>query len=189
MASPIRVGPTENKPTHHLKLTDSSATEIGLVCTNRAGKVVPQISVTPYPTMASQIRTGRVKYADKVPPFEDIAIQGLSGGLGHLHHDEDSSGYWDSYGIDAFNPERIKNAGFPTYTRGIRDLQVPPAAEKPSYLNRTWGWEIFGDGTTESAVVSFDCVAVDGASYNVGGVWLYIKAVGTGVNTTTYLLA
>ena len=87
-------------PSHHIKLTDADSTEVGFITTDSVGDKKPLVSVSPYPAMASQLRQGRSKHADRVPPFEDIALSDFSGGLAMLHHDEDASKYYDGKRCD-----------------------------------------------------------------------------------------
>ena len=169
---------TVHDSTHHLKLTDSSATEVGLICVDSRGNRIPRVAVNPYPNFASQLRQGRGKHADRVPPFEDIAQSDFSGGLASLHFDEDASKYLDGKRIDTSRPGEVIHGGLETYTTGLRDFDE----SWPGNVD----WTSLYSGGTESVVTSF----VAGASYDVNSIVVILKKVGapTG-NITVSLLA
>ena len=103
---PVNVSPsTGNDSTHHISLTDSSGTVVGLNCYDRNGDAAPTPSTSPFPGYAAQLRQGRGKHADRVPPFEDISMSDFSGGLAMLHYDEDQSRYLDGKRCDIGNKE------------------------------------------------------------------------------------
>ena len=176
---PINVSPTTgNDSTHHLKLTDASATEVGLICVDSRGNRVPRVAVNPFPQQASQLRQGRGKHSDRVPPFEDIPQSDFSGGLASLHFDEDESKYLDGKRIDTSRPGEVIHGGLETYMTGLRDFD----ASWPGDVD----WVSLYSGGTTSKTVSF----VAGASYNVNSIVVLLKKVGapTG-NVTVSLLA
>ena len=176
---PINVSPTTGlDSTHHLALEDADGTTQGLICYNRDGDKTASVATTPFPTFASQLRQGRGKHSDRVPPFEDIAQSDFSGGLAMLHHDEDESKYLDGKRIDTSRAGEVIHGGLETYTTGLRDF------------DESWpgdvDWVSLYSGGTESKTVSF----VAGASYNVNSIVVILKKVGapTG-NITVSLLA
>lgn len=174
----INVSPASGKETtHHIKLTDSSATELGLICVDRRGNRKAQVAINPYPQMASQLRQGRGKHADRQPPFEDIPLSDFSGGLAMLHHDEDASKYLDGKRIDTSRAGKVVHGGLETYTIGLRDFDE-------SWPGDT-SWLPMYSGGTESKSVTF----VAGASYNAESVVLILKKVGAPTGNITVTLA
>lgn len=163
-----RVGPEfrGKKPTHHIELVDSASTSIQLICTDGRGNRKAQIAVNPYPQFASQLRQGSTKHADRVPPFEDIALQDFSGGLGMLHHDEDASRYLDGKRIDTSEPGRVRHSGLATYTTGLRDF------------DESWpgdvAWSSLYTGQT-NVVKAF----TSGDGYNANSVIVILKKTGS----------
>ena len=171
----IVVGPTEPNPTHHIALTDSSSTQVGFITTDSVGDKKPLVSVSPYPTMASQLRQGSAKYADRVPPFEDIALSDFSGGLAMLHHDEDSSKYYDGKRVDTARVGEVINGPLETYTAGLRDFQESWPG------NVTWS-PIYTGGTT-SLTSSF--VSSSSDTWTAASVVFILKKVGSPTGTLT----
>lgn len=169
----INVSPTSGKDTtHHLRLVDADDTEVGFICENKKYKA----SVNPYPTMASQLRQGRGKEADRVPPFEDIALSDFSGGLAMLHHDEDASKYLDGKRIDTSRAGEVIHGGLETYTTGLRDF------------DESWpgnvSWQSMYSGGTETITTDFTC----GASYNANSIVVILKKVGAPTGNITVSL-
>ena len=135
--------------THHLKLTDADATELGLICCDSQGNKKAIVGVNPYPTMASQLRQGRGKHADRVPPFEDISLDDFSGGLAMLHHDEDASKYFYALRMDTSRAGEVIHGGLEHYTTGLRNSDESYPGDV------TWGrlFYTLGDSKTLSKKV------------------------------------
>jgi len=174
----INVSPTTGRDTsHHLKLVDAAATELGLICVDANGNRVSRVGVSPFPNFASQLRQGRGKHADRIPPFEDIPLSDFSGGLGMLHHDEDASRYLDGRRVDTSRAGEVIHGGLETYTKGIRDF------------DESWpgnvSWTSFYSGGTESKSVTVTATA----SYNANSVVLILKKVGAPTGNITVTLA
>ena len=162
----VTVDPTSTRNTHHIKLTDADSTEVGFITTDAIGEKKPQVSVSPYPTMASQLRQGRGKYADRVPPFEDISISDFSGGLGALHFDEDSTKYFDGGRIDTSRAGEVLLGPLETHTTGLRDFDE-------NWPGNVTSWQaLYKDGTE-----SFSTTFTAGASYTANTVYLIIRLV------------
>jgi len=175
----VTVGPDKKgTSTHHIKLTDSSSTEIGLICCNGRGDRLAQVAVNPYPNMASQLRQGRGKHADRVPPFEDIPLSDFSGGMCMLHHDEDASKYLDGTRIDTSRMGEVVHGGLETYTTGLRDFDESWPG------NVTWA-SMYASPGTVSRTVSFAA----GASYTAASAVLLLKKVGTPTGNITVTLS
>ena len=176
----VNVSPTAgNDSTHHLSLTDSSGTVVGLNCYDRNGDAAPSPSTSPFPGYAAQLRQGRGKHADRVPPFEDISMSDFSGGLAMLHYDEDQSRYLDGKRCDTSDAGEVIHGPLESYTTGLRDF------------NESWSgnvsWQkLYASPGTESVTTSFTA----NASYNVNSIVVILKKVGapTG-NVTVSLLA
>lgn len=165
----INVSPTTGREsTHHLKLTDSGGTKLGLICVDGRGNRVARVAVNPYPSMASQLRQGRGKHADRVPPFEDIPLSDFSGGLAMLHHDEDASKYLDGKRIDTSRQGEVIHGGLETYTTGLRDFDE----NWPGNVS----WQaLYAGEATESVLTSF----VAGATYKCSSIVVILKKVGS----------
>ena len=123
----VNVGHSTNgideERTHHISLQDTDGTnETGFICVAEDGSVLPNIGVSPFPPRASQIREGRATHADKVPPFQDVSIHDMSGGMGTLHHDDDESRYLEGHQLDTSLMGRVMLTGRPMYTKGIRNF-------------------------------------------------------------------
>ena len=161
-----KVGPQHiGKNTHHILLTDKDSTELGLICVDRRGNRKGQVAVNPYPQMASQIRQGRGKHSDRVPPFEETELGDFSGGLGSLHFDEDKSKYYSGVMADTSKPGRAICAGLPHLTTGISDN------DENSWCDSVF-WTAFDEGVTDSITTSF----VASASYNIASVTLILRS-------------
>ena len=182
----VNVSPTTGKETtHHLKIVDAAATELGLICIDANGDRIPRVAVTPYPQFASQLRQGRAKEADRQPPFEDIALSDFSGGFPILHHDEDASRYLEGLRMDTSQKERVMLGGRERYTKGIRDFNE----SMPSGSTRS-AWVALYSGGTTSVVSSFTGDAIDGSSYEAAKIIVYLKKTGSPTgNVTVSLLA
>lgn len=170
----VTVDPTKtNKNSHHIKLTDSVGNSHGFICEDKKYRV----AVSPYPAMASQLRQGRGKHADRVPPFEDIAMSDFSGGMAMLHYDEDTSRYLDGKRCDTSEMGEVINGGLESYIPGIRDFDE----NWPGNVT----WQALYSGGTTSVTKSFSA----GASYNANSVVVILKKTGapTG-DVTVYLL-
>jgi len=173
---------TGKESTHHLMLTDSSGTELGLICVDGRGNRVPRVAVNPYPTMASQLRQGRGKHADRVPPFEDISLDDFSGGLAMLHHDEDASKYLDGYRIDTSRAGRVLLGGKETYTTGIRDFD-----ELVPGVSTQLKWSALYGGGTESYTATF--TSSSSSIYAADKIIVWLKKTGSPTGNVTVTLA
>lgn len=174
----INVSPTTgNDSTHHLKLTDSSGTSVGLICVDANGDRIPRVGITPFPQFASQLRQGTAKHSDRQPPFEDTPQSDFSGGLAMLHHDEDASKYLDGKRIDTSRMGEVIHGGLETYTTGLRDFDENWSG------NVSWT-HLYASPGTESVTTSF----VAGASYNVNSVVVILKKVGAPTGDVTVSL-
>lgn len=180
----INVSPTAVDPSHHLKLTDSSSTELGLICADAQGNRVSRVGVNPYPTMASQLRQGRGKHADRVPPFEDIPLSDFSGGMAMLHHDEDASKYLEGYRMDTSQAGRMMLGGRERYTKGIRDFNesVPSGSIRSDFAS------LFTGGATSVQSATFTVSAINGTSYAGDKAIVWLKKVGSPTGNVTLTL-
>ncbi len=172
----INVSPTTGKDTtHHLKLTDSSATKLGLICCDARGEPLARVGVNPYPPFASQLRQGRGEHADRRPPFEDIPLSDFSGGMAMLHHDEDASKYLDGMMADTSREGYAVISGLPKYTSGIRDFDENWLGDV-SWLSLDFA----GANRTTTFVA--------GASYDVNSIVVILKKVGAPTGNISVLL-
>ncbi len=163
----INVSPTSGREsTHHIKLTDSSSTELGLICCDRRGKKKGFVGVNPFPQMASQLRQGRGKHSDRRAPFEDIPQSDFSGGLASLHFDEDGSKYLDGERIDTSRMGEVIHGGLETYTTGLRDF----VESWPGNLS----WTTLKSGGTTTITTSFTTVG----GFNADKIVLILKWLG-----------
>ena len=179
---PINVGyGLKTARTHHLKLTNQAGDEeMGLICVSSLGKRQQDVQVRPYPGTASQIKEGRSKHSDKVPPFLDVSLHDFSGGLGMLHHDEDESRYMYAYQMETSKAGRAMLQGRRTYTKGIRNFnEYQPA------LDSLVAWQALYSGGTESLEVTF---TVGADSYDADRVIIPIRTVGSPTGNTTIQL-
>lgn len=179
---PINVGyGLDTDRTHHIALEDIlGVNKMGLICVGDGGEEAQSLQVRPYPGSASQIRDGRSKHTDKVPPFLDVSLHDFSGGLGMLHHDEDESRYMYGYMMDTSRSERTMLAGRPTYTKGIRDFnEYQPA------LDTLLAWQPLYSGGTESLEVTF---TVGASSYNADKVIIPMRVIGSPTGSATIQL-
>jgi len=173
---PINVSPTTgNDSTHHIKLTDASSTSLGLICTDSQGDRIPRVTVSPYPTFASQLRQGRGNHADRVPPFTDIVLSDFSGGLGMLHHDEDASMYLDGKRANTTKENRVLCGGEEVYTTGIRDM------------NTNWSTDVTHAFRISAVIPDASISFVASASYNVAKVIIPLQANGGAGDITVTL--
>lgn len=177
----IVVSPTEPNPTHYISLTDADGTEVGFITTDSIGDKKPLVSVQPFPSMASQLRQGRGKHADRVPPFEDIPLSDFSGGLAMLHHDEDASKYYDGKRVDTSRAGEVINGPLESYTAGLRDFDESWPG------NITWS-AIYTGGTT-SLDVTFTSQANNDTSYSAASCVLILKKTGSPTGTLTATLS
>ena len=174
----IEVSPTKgSSSSHHLKLVDAAATELGLICVDAQGNRIPRVGVNPFPNFASQLRQGRAKHSDRQPPFEDIALSDFSGGRGMLHHDEDASRYLDGKMIDTSRAGSVIHGGQETYTTGLRDFDE----SWPGDVSWT---SMYASPGTESITTDFTA----GASYNVNSIVVILKKVGAPTGNITVSL-
>ena len=165
---PKNVSPTTgDNSSHHLLLTDSAGTEVGLICVDGKGNRIPRVAGNPYPNMASQLRQGTAKHSDRVPPFEDIPQSDFSGGLASLHFDEDSSKYLDGKRCDTSSSGEVIHGGLESYTTGLRDF------------NESWSGDVswtkmYASPGTESISTGFTA----NATYDVQSIVIILKKVG-----------
>ncbi len=164
----IRVKPGEAHLTHHIHLEGQDGEDVGLILCDREGNEDPQsIKRRPYPRSAIKTYSGKQRYSDLEPPFEVIAIDDLSGGRGGEKFDEDESKYMDGWRVDTRAAGRIINGGQETYADGEhRDVEQ----------------SLPGDVTWDKIYSGADNVSVSlvaGATFDVGGIWLWIRRIGT----------
>jgi len=169
-------------PSHHISLQSiDGSNETGFMCVSEDGSVLPNVGVKPFPNRASQIREGRAKHADRVPPFQDVSIADMSGGMGMLHHDDDESRYLEGHQIDTSLPGHAMLTGRPTYTKGIRDFNEYVPAKTVEMSWRT----VYGTGGANADTeISF----VPTATYNASTVIIPMRKVGSPTGTLTVTL-
>jgi len=175
---PKNVSPTTgDNSSHHLLLTDSAGTEVGLICVDGKGNRIPRVAGNPYPNMASQLRQGRGKHSDRVPPFEDIPQSDFSGGLASLHFDEDGSKYLDGKRCDTSSSGEVIHGGLESYTTGLRDFDE-------SWSGDVSWTKMYASPGTESITTDFTA----GASYNANSIVVILKKVGAPTGNITVSL-
>lgn len=167
----------KNKRSHHIKLTSiDGANEVGFICVGPDGKAQPDIQVRPYPGTASQIKSGRSKYADKIPPFLDVPLHDFSGGMGMLHHDEDESRYMYGYQVDTSKSARSMLAGRATYTKGIRDF-----SEYQPAIDTLMAWSTVSGDVEQTFTVGAN-------TYDADKALTFLRKVGSPTGDVTFTL-
>jgi len=175
---PVNVGHgLSTKRTHHIKLTDiAGSNTMGLKCVLPNGEEAQAIQVHPYPGTASQLKQGRSKYSDKIPPFLDVPLHDFSGGMGLLHSDEDESRYQYGYKANTTQAGRTMLQGRPTYTKGIRDFN-----EYQPGIDVLCEWKTIHASVTTSHTASFTTTA----AYDAAKAFVSVRKVGSPTGNVT----
>lgn len=166
--------PTEDKPNWHVELKQANTT-LGFVMVDNAGDENPKaFTMNPYPKMASKLAQGRSKYSDQNPPFTDVALNDFSGGLGHLHHDENETKYLDGKRADTLNEAgRVINGPQEDYVPGLRDFDQ----SMPGDIS----WQPLVSGGTTTVTTDF----TSSAAYNANSVVVWLKRKGEPLGNIT----
>lgn len=115
----MRVSPSENNPTHHIKLS-YGGTDVGLVLCDSAGNAdLRGWQRSPYPRSSLKMYSGDQRYADLEPPFTPMAQTDWSGGRGIEIAEEDARRYYDGFNVDTLRPEQVYLAGQLTLGHGF----------------------------------------------------------------------
>jgi len=148
----MRAKSTDQFPTHHIKLTDTTGVEVGLILSDRSGQHDPTaIAEASNPRTALQISQGNNGYDDMLAPYSPIVQSSWLGGRGQEDYERDSSKYWDANRLDTIRGNLILGPK-ETYTTGYFSTYTSGGSVSADYL------------LYESASVKF------GASkYTVGG--------------------
>jgi len=109
------------KPTHHVVLTDSAGTSLGLmICDPRGNNDPTQIRRAPYPRTGLKITQGATKYQDKELPFADAHQEDWSGGRAALNLEDDLTRFSDSFRIHTEYAGVAMNGPKETYATGLQ---------------------------------------------------------------------
>lgn len=102
-----RVDDTTKRPTHHISLSDGTAT-LGLILCDRRGKPDPKgIRQSGMPRTTMRVGSGSPTYDDMEPPYTPITQQDWSGGRGAAVYEKDQTRFYDSYRCDTLRGEVI----------------------------------------------------------------------------------
>jgi hypothetical protein len=114
----MRAKSTDQFPTHHIKLTDTTGVEVGLILSDRSGQPDPTaIAEASNPSTALQISQGNNGYDDLLAPYSPIVQNSWLGGRGQEDYERDSSKYWDANRLDTIRGNLILGPK-ETYTTG-----------------------------------------------------------------------
>lgn len=115
----ITVSPTTSHPTHHAKLTDKDANELGFILVDEQGRANPRgISIDPHPKNALKFYQGEAGYEDDEPPYAQVSQENFSGGRGQLVFEKDTNRFFDSKNLWSMYSNRVFPAGQINYCIG-----------------------------------------------------------------------
>ena len=183
----VNVGHESNgrvgEPTHNISLqTVAGANETGFITVGEQdGQHIADVQVRPYQAQATQFVQGRGSLADKKKPFIDVGLSDFIGGMGMLHHDEDSSRYLDGYMANTSLENRVMNQGMPRYTKGLRDFNeyIPDGTEAMSWKS------LISTGTTSVQSAAFTVDAIDDTNYALTSARVYLRRIGSPTGNVT----
>jgi hypothetical protein len=119
---PVRVSPTEQRPTHHISLKDRSGKVIGLTLCDDKGDVIKNpagaFSKKPVDTTAMKQTSGGSSYNDYDYPYSPIVQDDLSGGRGNIDFERDTTKFYDSFRTRSGRENRAYAGPAETYTTG-----------------------------------------------------------------------
>lgn len=166
----IRVSPTEQKPTHHIALTDRSGRQVGLILCDEKGMPVKslagQFAKNPVDTTAMKQTSGNSSYESFEYPYSPIVQDDLSGGRGSPDFERDSTKFFDSNRARTGRANKAYAGPQETYATGARtaDQNMPGSV--------TWH-KLYG--TQRHVYRRFQA----SASYTAGLLWLLARRKGT----------
>lgn len=172
---PIRVSPTEPRPTHHIALNDRSGKQIGLILCDDYGRPISDIrsafNKNPVDTTAQKQTSGTSSYNDYEYPYSPIVQDDFSGGRGNLDFERDSTKYYDSFRTNSGRLNKAYAGPQEKYTSGIRSQnQNTPESVK---------WHPLV-GVSRYIYKRFQATA----SYTAGLAWLLVRRKGKPADLT-----
>jgi len=116
---PIRCSPDEERPTHHLAITDKEGRQMGLVMCNERGKPSKfGIKRSRLQSTSLKISEGNPKYSDFELPFTPIAQESWDGGRGQEQFEKDVTKFFDSYRMNTRYQSKAFLGGLERLTTG-----------------------------------------------------------------------
>lgn len=175
----IRVSPTEAKPSHDLKLSQSG-TEVGLIlCDSNGDHNAKAIQRSPFPRSAIKTYSGVQKYSDMEPPFNPIAQMDWLGGRGQDNFDDDATRFNNSLNAITWNKGRILLGGMETYCIGYRS-EASFLPGNIAYDGMVW-YGLYG--TIRYRAARFTTTS----AFSAAKIELWIRAIGSPGTLTGYL--
>ena len=177
----IICGPTEKKPSHHVKLS-LAGTEVGLILCNSKGEAEPKAYMpNPLPGTALKIAMGETGYGDSEPPWFDAAQEDWSGGrhAGQMTFDEAQDQYADSLRMDATRPGRLVVGPMVRYATGVRSwagcwLPVKQDSNDDYYWEQGYQYQsVLGT----SLYMAGQCTT--GGGFTTAHAWIMVRRTGT----------
>lgn len=116
------VTPTEERPTHHVLLTDSTGGQAGLILCKTDGTPDP-FAWTYGPLPATGVKTyqGTQGYSDTPPPWTPEVQSDWSGGRGSKDFDKDTTKYADNYRVNTTRTGEIIPGPWDNWATGINN--------------------------------------------------------------------
>lgn len=175
---PIRVSPTEARPTHHIALQDRSGRTVGLVLCDEKGQPIRSkdglFTKIPVDTTAQKQTSGSSSYNDYEYPYSPIVQDDTSGGRGNLDFERDTTKYFDSFRARSGRPNRVYAGPLETYATGVRTAE--------QYMPGSVSWHKL-TGTQRYLYRRFTA----SATFDIRLAWLLLRRKSTPSNLTIQL--
>ena len=172
---PIRVSPTEPKPTHHIALKDRNGKRIGLILCDEQGQPLKDLrnafNKIPVDTTAQKQTSGSSNYDQYEYPYSPIVQDTWEGGRGNPDFERESTKFSDSFRARTSRSNKAYAGPQEKFTSGLRSQdQNAPASV-------SWHKLI---GSQRYIYKRFQA----SASYTAGLAWLLVRRKSTPADLT-----
>lgn len=121
---PIRVSPDEQRPTHHISITDRQKRKVGLILCDDRGQAIRDAAAAfnkiPVDTTAQKQTSGSSSYNDYEYPYSPIVQDDWSGGRGNIDFERDSTKYFDAFRAKTSKANKAYAGPQAFYSTGLR---------------------------------------------------------------------
>lgn len=182
----IRTGPTEPRPTHHVKLTDRDGNSVGLILCNDKGEPAPMYNKQSIDRTALKTTSGGGGYADFNSPYSPIVQDDWSGGRGNLNFEADSTRYYDGKRVVTRHSNKAILGPQEHLTHGYKAMCYKQVNRYHKYitesesLNATYGYRVGKIGTNTGVYHT--------ETMTIAKVWLRVRKTGSPGNITISFL-
>lgn len=173
---PIRVSPTEPKPTHHVSLEDRKGRKVGLILVDSKGKNRPAFRRSPVDRTSFKTASGNMTYADFDYPYTPIAQDNWMGGRASLDFERDTTRFLDSYRLRTSKSNKVYLGPQEQYTSGAHLAMMHSVPKSVRFHVLT--------GTKIRLAKRFQATS----TFTAGHLWVMLKRAGQPANVTLRIL-